>query len=180
MRAPVDESRIRALARGLGRAARGPVRIYLTGGSTAVLEGWRQTTIDVDLRIEPEADELLRALPALKEGLSVNIELASPPDFIPELPGWRERSPLVFREGRVDVHHFDLYSQALSKIERGFEQDLGDVRAMIESGLVKPDRLRELYDAVEPELYRYPAIDPPAFRQKLDAALEQGITGSEP
>ena len=171
MRPPVDGSRIRALAVELGRVARQPVRIYLTGGSTAVLEGWRQATVDVDLRFEPEADELLRALPALKESLAVNIELASPPDFIPELPGWRERSPHVFREGRVDVHHFDPYSQALSKIERGFEQDLSDVRTMIERDLVEPARLRELYDAIEPELYRYPAIDPPAFRRKLQAAL---------
>jgi hypothetical protein len=171
MRPPVDEPRIRALASELGRVARQPVRIYLTGGSTAVLEGWREATIDVDLRLEPEADELLRALPALKESLGVNIELASPPDFIPELPGWRERSPYVFREGRVDVHHFDPYSQALSKIERGFAQDLTDVRTMIARGLVQPPRLRKLYEAIEPELYRYPAIDPPAFRDKLNAAL---------
>ena len=98
MRPPVDAQRIRELARGLGRIARDPVRIYLTGGATAVLEGWRQTTIDVDLRLEPEADELLRAFPALKERLGINIELASPPDFIPELPGWRERSPFVFED----------------------------------------------------------------------------------
>jgi hypothetical protein len=172
MRPPVDEQRIRALARELGRVAVSSVRIYLTGGSTAVLEGWREATIDVDLRFEPEADELLRALPALKERLRMNIELASPLDFIPELPGWRERSLFLFREGRVDVHHFDLYSQALSKVERGFEQDLADVHSMIASGLVEPPRLRELYEVVEPELYRYPAIDPSAFRQKLGAALE--------
>jgi hypothetical protein len=71
----------------------------------------------------------------------------------------------------VDVHHFDPYSQALSKIERGFEQDLDDVRTMIESGLVKRSRLRELYDSIEPELYRYPAINPPTFRHKLDVTL---------
>jgi hypothetical protein len=171
MRPAVDESRIRALAQALGTVARQPVRIYLTGGSTAVLEGWREATIDVDLRFEPEADELLRALPGLKESLGVNIELASPPDFIPELPGWRERSPHVFREGRVDVHHFDPYSQALSKIERGFEQDLTDVRTMLKEGLVETPRLRELYDTIEPELYRYPAIDPSAFRRKVDDAL---------
>ena len=172
MRPPVDEDRIRSLARQLGRVVRAPVRIYLTGGSTAVIEGWRATTIDVDLRFEPEQDELLRELPALKERLGVNIELASPPDFIPELPGWRERSPLVFKEGGVAVHHFDLYSQALSKIERGFDQDLDDVRRMIERGLVAPARLRELYDAIEPELYRYPAIDPPTFRHKVESALQ--------
>jgi hypothetical protein len=171
MRPPVDQSRIRALAAELGRVAREPIRIYLTGGSTAVLEGWRESTIDVDMRLEPEADELLQALPALKDELGVNIELTSPPDFIPELPGWRDRSPHVFREGRVDVHHFDPYSQALSKVERGFEQDLSDVRTMIARGLVEPARLRELYDAIEPQLYRYPAIDPPAFRAKLEAAL---------
>jgi len=136
-----------------------------------VLEGWRETTIDVDLRFEPETDELLRELPAVKEHLGLNIELASPPDFIPELPGWRERSPFLFRDGNVDVHHFDPYSQALSKIERGFIGDLADVRSMIGRGLVEPELLRRLYDAIEDQLYRYPAIEPPAFRRKLDAAL---------
>jgi hypothetical protein len=171
MRPPVDEQRIRELARELARVARGTVVIYLTGGSTAVLEGWRAATVDVDVRLEPEADELLRAFPELKERLGINIELASPPDFIPELPGWRERSPLVFQEGSLHVRHFDLYSQALSKIERGFEQDLSDVHTMIARGLVEPSRLRELYDAIEPDLYRYPAIEPAAFRRKVNAAL---------
>lgn len=170
MRPPVDASRIRELAHRLGRVARDQVRIYLTGGATAVLEGWRGSTIDVDVRLEPEADEVLRELTVLKERLEINVELASPPDFIPELPGWRERSPLAFRDGNVDVHHFDPYSQALSKIERGFAQDLEDVRAMIDRGLVEPARLRELYDAIEPELYRYPAIDPAAFRRKVTEA----------
>ena len=136
-----------------------------------MLEGWRGSTADVDLRFEPDLDELLRELPALKESLGVNIELASPPDFVPELPGWRERSPLVFQEGNVSVYHFDFYSQALSKIERGFGQDLDDVSKMIDSGLVVPARLRELYDSIESELYRYPAIDPAAFRRKVEAVL---------
>jgi hypothetical protein len=143
----------------------------LTGGATAVLEGWRDTTVDIDLRFEPDADVLLRELPILKERLGVNIELASPPDFIPELPGWRERSPLAFREGNVEVRHFDFYSQALAKIERGFGQDLADVQSMFERGLIDPARLQDLYAAIEPELYRYPAIDPFVFRQKLNEAL---------
>ena len=86
----------------------------------------------------PVDGERLRELPALKEALAINIELASPPDFIPELPGWRERSPLVFDEGNVEVRHFDFYSQALSKIERGFRQDLEDVEQMLTSGRSTP------------------------------------------
>jgi hypothetical protein len=171
MRPTVDLARIRQVARALGRVAEERVRLYLTGGATAVLEGWRQSTVDIDVRFEPERDEILRELAALKERLAVSIELASPTDFIPELPGWRERSPLVFRDGNVDVHHFDPFSQALSKIERGFAQDLADVGELIERGLVERTRLRALFDAIEPELFRYPAIDPPSFRRKLDAAL---------
>lgn len=134
-----------------------------------MIEGWRNSTVDVDMRVEPELDPLLRQLPALKERLGVNIELASPPDFIPELPGWRERSPFLFREGNLSVHHFDLYSQALSKIERGFDQDLEDVKNMIAQSLVNRTRLLELLAAIEPDLYRYPAIDPATFRAAVEA-----------
>lgn len=177
MRPPVDESRVRQLAAALGRAAGKPTRLYLTGGATAVLEGWRSSTIDVDVLFEPESDALLRELPALKERLQVNVELASPNDFIPELPGWRERSPFAFRSGEVSVHHFDLYAQALAKIERGFDRDLEDVDAMISRGMIDLRRLQELYDAIEPDLYRYPALDAAAFRSKV-AAVTAGDEGS--
>jgi hypothetical protein len=36
------------------------------------------------------------------------------------------------------------------------EQDLNDVCSMLEAGLVEPSRIRALYDAIEPDLYRYP------------------------
>ena len=171
MRPTVDRERIRAFARELGREARSDTKLYLTGGATAVLRGWRAATLDIDIRFEPEADELLLAIVRLKDELDLNVELASPPDFIPELPGWRDRSPFVLREGRIDVHHFDFYSQALSKVERGFAQDLEDVAAMLRDGLVERDRLRELFAEIEPSLFRYPAIDAGSFRTKVERAL---------
>ena len=171
MRARADAESIRALARELGRVAREETTLYLTGGATAVLEGWRTSTVDVDIRLEPESDALLRRIAQLKEELDVNVELASPPDFIPELPGWRERSPFAFSEGHIHVRHFDPYSQALSKIERGFAHDLEDVAAMVTGGLVQPERARELFEQIAPELFRYPAIDPESFRGKVNRAL---------
>jgi len=77
----------------------------------------------------------------------------------------------VFREGRVTVRHFDLYSQALSKIERGFATDLTDVAAMVRHGLVEPQRAKDLFEQIEPMLHRYPAIDPASFRAKVERAL---------
>ncbi len=171
MRPPVDAERLKQLAQRLGALARRKTTVYLTGGSTAVLEGWRKSTVDVDLRFEPDTDELLRELPKIKEELQINVELASPSDFIPELPGWRDRSPVVFEYGEVQIRHFDPYSQALAKIERGFPQDLQDVQSMLDHDLVDRALLLRLYEQIEPQLYRYPAIDPVSFRRKLNDAL---------
>lgn len=172
MRARADADRVDAFVRALGRSARREdATLYLTGGATAVVMGWRATTIDVDIRIEPEQDELLRAIPKLKEELEVNVELASPLDFLPELPGWRDRSPFILRVERLDVRHFDPHAQCLSKIERGFERDLEDVEAMLDRGLVERGRALELFVRIEPELYRFPAIDPPTLREKVERAL---------
>lgn len=58
-------------------------RLYLTGGATAVLEGWRDATVDIDVRFEPDSDAALSRIKDLKEELAVNVELASPLDFLP-------------------------------------------------------------------------------------------------
>jgi hypothetical protein len=136
-----------------------------------VLEGWRASTLDINLRLEPDSDELLRAISELKDTLDLNVELASPSDFLPELPGWRERSRYRFTEGRVSVYDYDFYAQALSKIERGFDLDRADVAEMLRSGLVEPGRLRERFAQIESELYRFPAVDPAGLRAKLEQAL---------
>ncbi|MBW8875394.1 MAG: hypothetical protein JF614_10575 [Acidobacteria bacterium] len=90
MRRPVDAARIRRFMRELGGEAERDVRLYFTGGATAVLLGWRTGTIDVDVvdvKMESETDRLFRAFPRLKDKLEINIELASPDQFIPELSG---------------------------------------------------------------------------------------------
>ena len=171
MRALADAERLRRFLRELAQEAEADATVYLTGGATAVLLGWRGTTIDADILIVPEHDSLFRALPRLKEELQLNVEIASPAHFIPELPGWRERSLLIERVGRVIFYHYDPYSQALAKIERGHDKDRADVTQLLDRGLVEPRRLRELFDAIDPLLYRYPAVDPPSFRKRLDDVL---------
>jgi hypothetical protein len=157
--------------RALGAAGREDVTAYLTGGATAVLTGWRETTIDVDVLLVPESESLLRALPRLKDELQVNVELVSPADFVPVARGWQERSPFVAREGTVTFRHYDPNAQVLAKLERAHAQDLEDVRAMISSGLVDPAVALAHFEEIETELYRFPAIDPPSFRRKVEEAL---------
>ena len=172
MRRAVDEELIRTFFRAFGAEAKSDSRVYFTGGVTAVLYGWRESTVDLDIKIIPEQDSLFRAIPSLKESLSVNIELASPADFLPELPGWEDRSKYIAREGRISFYHYDFYSQALSKVERGHAKDLEDVRAMIERNLIAPKKVLELFEAIQPGLYRFPAIDSKRLRRQVESVFQ--------
>lgn len=173
MRALTDIERLRAFMKAIGAEASQETAVYFTGGACAVLLGWRANTIDVDIKLIPDRDEILRAIPRLKESLKINVELASPGDFIPPLPGWQSRSVYIGREGLVSFYHYDFYGQALAKIERGHPQDNSDVRDMIAQGFVDRAELLRLFEQIEPELYRYPAIDPASFRRAVEKMLAQ-------
>jgi hypothetical protein len=168
MRELANTARIEQFMREMGRAVSVEGSVYLTGGATAVLHGWRDTTIDVDIKLIPDRDEILREIPRLKEKLNLNIELAAPSDFIPLPKDWENRSPLIRKEGTLSFHHFDPVAQALAKAERGHDQDLIDVREMVAKGLVNPAEALVQFDVIEPELYRFPAIDPASFRKAVE------------
>jgi hypothetical protein len=106
MRAETDAAKLMAFMAELGNRVRGPGRIYFAGGATAILHGWRSATIDVDLKPDPEPPGLFEALTVLKDELDINVELA-PDQFIPALPGWRERSLSIARHGQIEFFHYD-------------------------------------------------------------------------
>ncbi|MBI4503507.1 MAG: hypothetical protein HY700_20395 [Gemmatimonadetes bacterium] len=174
MRELASADRIRRFMEALDAVARSPGRVYLTGGGTAVLMGWRDSTIDVDLKLVPEQDELLRAIPELKNRLHLNVELASPADFIPVIPEWQDRSPFIAQYRHLSFYHFDLYAQALAKVERGHPQDLTDVRELLDRALIRPAEALVYFGRIEPELYRFPAVDAPSFRRAVEAAFGGG------
>jgi len=42
---------------------------------------------------------------------------------------------------------------------------------MLDRGLIERGRALQYFVQIEPELYRYPAIHPPAFRRAVEAAF---------
>jgi len=172
MRQKVTAARLEEFMRALGSGVTDAARVYLVGGASSVLLGWRDSTIDVDLKLVPENDEILRKLSSLKERLQLNIELASPDDFIPQLPGWQERSRFIRQEGKLTFLHYDFYAQALAKIERGHEIDLRDVQDLIKGKLIEPSRLLVLSSQIEDQLHRYPALDAASFRRAVESVVE--------
>ncbi len=170
MRELADAERVERFMDVLGAEVCAPGRVYFTGGATAVLMGWRPTTVDLDLKLVPDSDQILRAIPRLKQQLSLNVELASPDLFIPELPGWRERSRFIRQVRQLSFLHYDFYAQALAKLERYDVKDLLDVEHMARNDLVRPGELIRFLKGIEPELYRYPAIDPRSFREPMKSS----------
>jgi hypothetical protein len=172
MRKPVTVAKLQEFMTSIGRAAKTPGVIYLTGGSTALLLGFRDQTIDVDIKLDPEPEGVFEAIAKLKISLGVNVELASPDQFIPPLPGWRERSLLILTAGKVEFRHFDFYSQALSKLERGYAQDLADVRSLVENGKINVEELGRLAESIGPDFVRYPSVNLERFAQKVKEFLQ--------
>ena len=168
MREVADESRIRRFMAAIATEANSEGRLYFTGGASAVLIGWRPTTIDVDIKIVPENDSLLQTIPPLKDSLQINVELAAPDQFLPPVPGWEERSIFIERKSRLSFYHYDFFAQALGKMERRHHQDVEDVQAMFQRGLINQKQILEYLGQIESHLYRYPAIDPASFRKSVE------------
>ncbi len=173
MRPNVDSKKIERLMQALSREASGSGCIYFTGGASALLIGWRNSTVDVDIRLDPEPPGIFQAIAKLKQELNINIELASPQDFLPPLPGWRDRSVFIGKQGQISFYHYDFTAQALSKLSRGFERDINDVQAMYEQKLFSLTELRNCFEAIAPELIRFPSLDPDVLRSRVFDFIER-------
>ena len=44
---------------------------------------------------------------------------------------------------------------------------------MVASGLVHPEDVRTQFELIEPDLYRFPAIDPASFRAAVDELVPE-------
>jgi hypothetical protein len=157
MRPPIDRLRVHQFLVKLGMDFRHAARLYLVGGTTMVYEGLRAQSLDIDITYEVDERheaELSQIVRRLKDEMQINVEHASPGDFIPLPAGWKDRSKYVGRFGQVEVFHFDLYSTALSKIERGREGDFQDVLALLEGGQIILTELQEAYGNILPRMLR--------------------------
>lgn len=161
---------MKALAHSAPR--RGSYRVYFIGGGTAVMAGWRVSTIDADLYSDTEA--IFREVQAIKERLQLNIEFARPEDFVPALAGSASRHVFIETVGAVSFYHYDPYAQLLSKVVRGFNRDMLDASSFVTSGMVDPKRFRSLVNGITEAAYaKYPALSRRAVLEAVNEFLSQ-------
>ena len=175
MRPSVDKTAIESFLQQLGRAFRKPGRLYLVGGAALVHAGVRPGfTQDIDIQVSGANEgELIVAIQRLIQQLQINVEFASPADFIPLPSQWEMHAQYVGRYGGVDVFYFDFYSIALSKIERGNSRDIDDVKLLVQQGIITLNELDAAYREVLAQLGqgRYPRITPQRFSERYAAVL---------
>lgn len=89
--------------------------------------------------------------------------------FIPLPSGYRERSAFIGRHGQLDIFHFDLYSVALSKIERATGEDISDVIALLRTERIEISKLRECFQDIFPRLAKDSLKqNPDKFKRNFD------------
>lgn len=172
-REPATRERIDLFLQQLGRTFRGSGRLYLVGGAMMVYDGFRAQTQDVDYTVQMSADDeqdFTAAMVRLKRDLNLNVEPASPGDFIPLPHSWQERSRFLGRYGSLDVFSFDPIATALSKIARGLQRDIDDVLALLAAGRITLADLSTAFAEIVPRLERESIrVDEDDFRRKFAA-----------
>ena len=132
-------------------------RLYLVGGAALVHRGIRPgQTLDIDIQITIDPANLTAQIAQLKQKMNINIEFASPGDFIPLPMQWEARSEFIKRYDQVDVFYFDWYSIALSKMQRANRQDVVDVQLLVRQGFVDMQELDLLFQDVLNKIGRPP------------------------
>ena len=171
MPADADRAHIERLLEAPGRRVRNPHTVHLVDGTSAVLVGWRDSTRDIDVRPEPDSDQLLEALSELKDQLDVNIELASPLDYLPDLPGWPDRSPYQGRYGQIDVR------TSTSACRRWRSSSGASIRTWSTSeprstrGLASADELESGWRQMQDRLFRFPSVNAEGVGRRLRDVL---------
>ncbi|GAC1361812.1 MAG: hypothetical protein NVS2B12_05900 [Ktedonobacteraceae bacterium] len=173
MRPSVDKKAIESFLQQLGRTFRKAGRLYLVGGAALVHAGVRPGfTQDIDIQVGGANEgDLIISIQRLIQQMQINIEFASPQDFIPLPTQWEANAQYIGRYGQIEVFYFDFYSIALSKIERATTRDIEDVKLLVQQKRIALDELDTSYQEVLAQLGKghYPKITPERFAERYAA-----------
>ncbi|NJR43039.1 MAG: hypothetical protein HC767_10650 [Akkermansiaceae bacterium] len=86
MRQLVDKARLEKFLEAFGNALGKGGKIYLTGGGSAVLHEWRESTIDIDIKAMPEPSHFLKASPNSKTHSTLTLKSPHPIFSFPNFP----------------------------------------------------------------------------------------------
>lgn len=152
----MDVSQIQFVLQKLGERVPPNSNLVLVGGSALALLGNPRLTIDIDfVGDDVHPSELHKGILRAAKELKIDLEPVPLDRFIPLPEGSSERIIRIGAFGNLEVFVADPYSIALSKLDRGFDTDLGDIVFLVQSGRVDLDRFEQMFQKALPHAGKY-------------------------
>lgn len=122
-----------------------------------------------------DEDEMITAIRRIVEQMQINVEFASPGDFIPIPTQWVAQAKYIGRYGSIEAFYFDFYSLALSKIARGSDRDLINVKLLVQQKVITLEGLDATYKEVLPRMGKRPYINlnPQRFAERYSVVRQE-------
>ncbi|HKG26080.1 MAG TPA: DUF6036 family nucleotidyltransferase [Thermomicrobiales bacterium] len=156
------------------------MRLYLVGGSVLIDLGLRGTTLHFDYVADADdpaaLTDLEQSIRTLKNELDINVEQASPGDFLPIPRSVLDRSRYVGRHGKLDVYYYHLPSLVISKAARGLEQDLSDAERLIRAGEVEWADVETTWHEIRASPVGWLRHEPEEIERRLDELRQRLAT----
>jgi type II secretory pathway component PulJ len=144
--------------------------------------GLRGATLDIAYvaSADDPADlaELETLIRTLKNELDVNVEPASPGDFLPVPRSVLERSRYVGRQGRLETYYDHLPTQVIAKVARGLEQDFNDAERLITAGEVTWPDVEATWQEIKASRTGWLRYEPEEIEQRLKLLRQRLDAGS--
>lgn len=132
-------------------------QLTLIGGSAMLLLGNSRWTMDIDFfGDDVNPNELHRQILQIARELKIQMEAVPLDRFIPLPEGSEQRAIAVSQFGNLSVYVADPYSIALSKVDRGLDNDFEDIIFLIQS---KHITLEELENIVQKSISKAGKFD---------------------
>jgi hypothetical protein len=160
----------------LSRRVRQSVRILLTGGAAAILQGVKRATFDIDFEIgftkaAGNWDDLQKAIEETAKFTGITPQYAEDIDQWSSIALPSKESRLYRRFGKVEVRILDPGLWAIGKLARYLSTDLQDLRTVLKAADTRPRTMAKLWGTA---LGISPASNSQAtFGKQVESFLDQ-------
>jgi Nucleotidyltransferase of unknown function (DUF6036) len=166
---PIDALQIRTFLAEVGKRYPQAAHLILLGGSALCLLGSSRPTLDIDyVGNDLRKNELQQLIDLVAQEMQIELEAVPIDEFVPVPADAQSRWLPVGRFGLIDVFIMDPYTMALSKLDRGFDTDIEDVRFLLHQKLITFEQL-ELVTATALEKAKEFAMVSANVRAHLEA-----------
>lgn len=149
-----------------------PATLLLLGGGALCLLGSERPTADIDyVGDDLRKNELQKVIAQLADEQGLIIDPVPISQFVPVPVDADKRRIFIGRFGQIVVYILDPYVIALSKLDRGFDSDIDDIRFLLRKNLISFEQLEAVVQIALQNAARFD-LNSTAIRQHLDVVRD--------